>query len=292
MISVLPEFTLDIIVRNTPWRVVKNRLRAFKSQIFVKPGGCSTNIAIHLSKLRFRPRLIVFTNKLGRILLNEFLEDFDIDLEIIDMSDLSITVAFEENRGNTMINSPKAIENLKPEDFPGYIIEKLSKEDIIVFTSWNHMRNGNLLIEFISEIKSGKLYLDLGDLGSSLDNKKRLVSLLRKGLVDTLSVNEREVMQLAKLLRIKGNDTVKVAQEIYDRLSLEELYIHTSKFSYALPYDVFAKTEFVERPMILTGAGDAWNAANIFAKVKKYPIEDQLRFANDYARKYILGELL
>ena len=50
---------------------------------------------------------------------------------------------------------------------------------------------------------------------------------------------------------------------------------------------VFAHSFKVKNPHTLTGAGDAWDAANILSKIIGLGEEEQLVFSNAYASLYI-----
>jgi sugar/nucleoside kinase (ribokinase family) len=52
---------------------------------------------------------------------------------------------------------------------------------------------------------------------------------------------------------------------------------------------VFAHSFKVKNPHTLTGAGDAWDAANIVSKIIGLREEEQLVFSNAYAYLYITG---
>jgi hypothetical protein len=80
-----------------------------------------------------------------------------------------------------------------------------------------------------------------------------------------------------------------LANKLYKILNVEHLDIHSPDFVYSLPSNIYIKIKKV-KPIILTGAGDTWNAGNFYGYLNNLDNKDRLLFANEIAKKYILNE--
>ena len=137
--------------------------------------------------------------------------------------------------------------------------------------------------------------LDCADISTSVDRLPKLIDdIIRKDLVDIISLNENECSVLSQYLgfkKLSENYSVKDIKEIAVSLSSHlnlSIEIHTPLGSCsASDNDVHFVKSFEIQPIRLTGAGDVWNAANVLGIKKEISVEKRLNFANACAAVYV-----
>ena len=113
-------------------------------------------------------------------------------------------------------------------------------------------------------------------------------------IIDMISLNENECQILGKFLGLKNisaeytiNEIKIMASDISSILGTI-IDIHTPIGSCsASDGDVQFVKSFPVKPMILTGAGDVWNAINILGLKKELSTINRLNLANAAAASYI-----
>ncbi|MCS7385230.1 MAG: carbohydrate kinase family protein [archaeon GB-1867-005] len=275
----------------------------FKGHQYLLRGGCAANFASALAKLGVKVKLIAETNIIGRHILEVFAENVDLNhLKIGD--EYSITAALEvkvhDKNVNIMISYPGPASNFGPEKLNESDYETIMKSDFIAIFSWNmNKRANNLIKEVFSRAKNSgksKTYLDLGDPTSKKDELKKLIrEVLVKDLVDALSVNENELIQLASAINVNiGGDhqgrLIGTLKAVSMKLNLR-IDLHTACFA-ATAYEGEIKVvpTFAVKVLRVTGAGDAWNAGNIFGWGINLTDVERLMVANAVAAYYISNE--
>ncbi|MGB9674784.1 MAG: hypothetical protein ACPLX8_01485, partial [Nanopusillaceae archaeon] len=84
------------------------------------------------------------------------------------------------------------------------------------------------------------------------------------------------------------DDIIDLTNKLYSELNVKNLDLHSPDFVYSLPSKEYVKVERVQ-PKIVTGAGDYWNAANFYGYIKGFNDLERLKFANEFAKKYVSG---
>ncbi len=274
-------------------------------------GGNAVNTAAALAVLGVDAVPIVYTSKLGLNLLKLYLQPLDVDLSHVKVDDhTSITTALEFTHGkekrNVMLRDLGSLETFGPVDLTEEDYGLLEKADFVCVFNWaGTRRHGTELAETVFEyVKTkgrGKTYYDTADL---LANKSKIPQLVEKvlrrdSLVDVLSLNENEAITYAgyvapkhvgklqkryKSMPTLAKECAKVlAQKLTSRIDL-----HTTSYS-----ATFTKDEEIVVPAFgvdalrATGAGDAWNAGNIYADANDFSTELRLTFANAVAAYYL-----
>ena len=164
----------------------------------------------------------------------------------------------------------------------------IEKAKYIFFGNWNNNKKSNKLLRWVIENSKAKIFLDIGDPSVNYENIDELIEILKGERIWILSLNEYELEFLCNYLNIKDN-ILNMAEKLYSILNVERLDLHTPEFVYTLPNKVLVKVNRVE-PKILTGAGDTWNAANFYGYINNFDDYSRLKFANEIAKKYVLGE--
>ena len=274
-------------------------------------GGNSVNTAATLAVLGVNVFPIVYTSKLGLNLLKLHLQPLNIDLSYVKADgNASITTALEfmhrKEKVNVMLRDLGALEKFGPSNLTERDFALLEKTGYVCVFNWaGTRRHGTELAKTVfHHVKTkgmGKTYYDTAD---PLPNKleiPRLVKevLVRPNLIDVLSLNENEAITYAK--QVVPKQTAKIQQQhksmtittkectrILAGKLASRIDLHTTTYS-----ATFIKNKntvvpaFKVKVLRATGAGDAWNAGNIYADANDFPVDLRLTFANAVAAYYL-----
>jgi len=271
-------------------------------------GGNAANTAAALARLGAKVSPIINTSRLGLHLLKFYLKPLGVDLSHVKtQGDMALTTAFEllyeGKRVNVMMSTLGSLldfglNSLKKEDF-----DALQQADYVCVFHWACTRRfGTELAEgvfrYVKQKGKGKTYYDTSDPTPKL---KAIPSLMKRVLlgkhIDVLSVNENEAFwyasQLSKnisLLRqkLKPDELAIECARILARHLSARIDLHTTTFagSFTLKSKVIVPA-FKVRALRSTGAGDSWNAGNIFGDASNLPDTCRLTLANAVAAYYI-----
>ena len=212
-------------------------------------------------------------------------------------STLSLEMDYSGRRVNIMMSNPGSHASFGPEKLSRDDKELIRTSDYVVVLNWGQNQRGTDLAEFVFETASQNnviTFFDPGDLTSRLKDIRDLNNrVLSRGLVDILSVNENELVQISAELgereEWKKSDLLAAGgalSEIGCRVDL-----HTPEFSASFVdgrSDQVPCLRFV--PAKVTGGGDVWNAASIFAQGVGLQPSERLLFANAVAATYLSRE--
>ena len=250
----------------------------------IQVGGKAANCANALAALGIRPYLIAKTNELGYILLKHFFQENNVDISHVKRDgELAFTSSIELDEANVMISDPGSLSEFGL----GYLTqddEDLVREaDYVLISDWGLNNKGTELTKHVFHLVKdngkGKTYFDPGDPSPKGENKGEEILKLTKevigqGLVDVLSLNLQEAE------KFQGIDYLRTVARVD---------LHTK--DYARSFFGFKETEkihaFDVKPLRMTGAGDAWNAGNIFGEILGLSDESRLLLANSVAAYYI-----
>ena len=249
-------------------------------------GGNAANTAAALSRLGVKVNLIISAGPLTLKLIDQLLDSHLINIIVKPRAEDNITAILELKGANIMLSYPGALD-LGPEMLSSGDWEILRRSEIVGVFNWNMNKRSNELLESLVDRRVKKVYLDTGDPSvASYTKARRLVEILSSHRIFALSVNEWEVRFLARMLTGENLDPISSAEKVFKSLNLEHLDLHTVKYSYSLPEAVKIPVQVVE-PKVLTGAGDAWNAGNIYGYLKNMSVHERLSLANTVARCYV-----
>ncbi len=274
-------------------------------------GGNAVNTTAALAILGVNVFPIVYTSKLGFNLLKMHLQPLNVDLSYVKVNgNVSITTALEfshkNEKINVMLRDLGSLEKFGPNDLREKDFALLEQTDYVCVFNWAGTRNhgtelAKAVFHHVKTKGMGKTYYDTAD---PLPNKleiPRLVKeiLLRPNLIDVLSLNENEAItyakqvapkQTAKLqqrhksMTITANECTKIlAGKLASRIDL-----HTTTYSATfMKNKKIVVPAFKVKVLRATGAGDAWNAGNIYADANDFPFDLRLTFANAVAAYYL-----
>jgi ribokinase len=319
-VTVMPDFFLDHFIS------FKGSLQSFIGKVSeiamrgggnipdikqtIMRGGNAANTASALASLGAAPRLISRTNQLGFKLLQLLVEAEGVDLSHMKKDGcMALTTALElECEGklvNVMINNPGSVSNFGFDSLTSSDIDLIEESDFICVFNWNQNFKGTELAQKVfSQVKKrgrGKTFFDTGDPSPRKGEIKELINrVLAKGLVDIFSVNENEAIWYAlhfdesfyeKRQSIKAETlAMDCASILHEKLGLR-IDLHTAEYAATfIDGRKYVAPAFRVPVLRATGAGDAWNAADIYGEALKLDPMQRLMFANAAAAFYISNE--
>ncbi|KPV61988.1 MAG: pfkB family carbohydrate kinase [Candidatus Bathyarchaeota archaeon BA2] len=271
-------------------------------------GGNAANTAAALAALGAQVYPILDTSPLGLHLLKFYLGPFGVDLSHVKTSGrMSLTTAIELNHEGERVNvmmsdlgslSEFGLDNITPKDF-----QVLREANYVCIFHWAGTRRwGTKLAEgifsYVRKEGKGKTYYDTADPSPKKEGVSELVEKILSGkLVDIFSVNESEAFcyacQLDKKVgslrkTMKLDELAKECARILAKNLSARIDLHTTTFAGSLIRDSEVMVPaFKVSVLRATGAGDAWNAGNIFGDALGLPTSCRLTLANAVAACYI-----
>ena len=254
-------------------------------------GGNAVNLAHALSRLGLRTLLITHSDTMHERMLRQPFEGLDAVVRI-KPTPPGLTVAFE-GEVNVMLGHGGGAEDFGPELLDLDDWRALRGARVICSVNWAANRSGTRLLAALRQ-RLGRekvIFFDPADFRDRLQEFTSLLALIMKRrLVDWMSLNEHEALEVARALGVKakglGETCTVVAQKL--RLCLD---VHTARgaFSGSDDTSTAARTRRV-RVRRLTGAGDVWNAGSIYGRLKSFRDSDRLKFANAAAGLYLTAD--
>jgi sugar/nucleoside kinase (ribokinase family) len=267
-------------------------------------GGNASNVVAQLSKLGCEVVPIIETDELGRAVLEHFLKGVDLS-HVRTTGTMSRTMSFESEhsgrRVNIMVSDPGSLSQFGPEKLTQEDKRLISEADFVCVLNWNQNQKGTELAEKVFSIakKEGKAvtFFDPGDPSLRTGEIEGLNErVLTPGLVDVLSVNENELMHLAKSVAEDSSEIEGAEDPLFGAASVFSMMIprvdlHTPEFSATFVDGQRVRVPCAKiKPAKVTGAGDIWNAADIYAQGVGLGHKDRLIFANAAGAAYLEGQ--
>jgi len=260
----------------------------------IQQGGNATNTALGLARLGMSTHLICQTNPFGLHLLQYLLGKNGVDLSGVHTDgNLAMTTAleFQKPRANIMIGDPGSVATFTYDQLNNHDHELIESANLVGVTNWNLNRFGTDLVCKVFERakkQNVRTFFDSGDPSPRVSDITQLMEkVLMNPLLDRFGLNENE-------LRYYSNSPCKTQTEMVSALeSLKKkiparIDFHTSQFSGSVQGTVtVVPTIHLSTVYRSTGAGDVWNAANIFADFVGFADDERLLFANIVAGQYI-----
>ncbi|MGQ9706650.1 MAG: carbohydrate kinase family protein [bacterium] len=246
-------------------------------------GGKAANTASALASLGIKTYLIARTDRLGYKLLGHLLNDTGVDLSYVRTDgELALTTSIELTDANIMLSYPASLSNFGPDCLSDSDWKLLSNVDLVAVSDWGLNERGTELarevFNFIKKNGRGKTFFDPGDPSPKGERERKEIAgikdIIEDGLVNILSVNEDEIERYGGVEFLRR----------YTRVDF-----HTK--NYAISYYGDLETEciptFDVKPHRLTGAGDVWNAGDIFGEFLGLSDNLRLLLANALSALYI-----
>ena len=279
------------------------------TQQFIRRGGNAVNTASALLSLGLNPRPIVATDEYGASLLKA-LVDSEMDLSHVHTDGrLSSTVSIEtEHSGrkvNLMVSDSGSVSEFAFSDLTENDIDVIKNSGIVALVNLNHNKKSaelaQDLFQMIRESSTAKTFINMSDPSGNPEIVPQLIDrVFKNDLVDIIGLNENEVGWLAKSLT---GDTERwknlsakpklwlegaklIASETGVRIDL-----HTPYYSATIDEDeTTAVPAFAVESLVVCGAGDAWNAGDIYGTLLNIPPQERLTLANATASLYVSSD--
>ncbi len=266
-------------------------------------GGNSPNLVAQLAKLGVNVVPIIETDELGYAVLASSLKNVDLS-HVKTTGTLSSTLSLEADysgrRVNIMVSNPGSHATFGPGRLSEDDKNLIRQANFVVVLNWGQNQKGTDLAEEVFKIArhgEGVTFFDPGDpTNRTRDIQDLNQRVLTSGLVDILSVNENELLQLASAVEEGvAEDTdnpLFEAASVYSMLAVR-VDLHTPEFSATFIDGQRERVPCLKlEPAKVTGAGDVWNAADIFAQGMGLEHSERLLFANATAAAYLRREEL
>ncbi len=271
-------------------------------------GGNAANTAAALAALGAEVYPIITTSPFGYYVLRFFLEPFGVDLSHVKTDgELALTTAFElthhAERVNVMLGDLGSLPSFGPRSLTEEDFQVIREADYVCAFNWAATRRwGTELAEKVFRIVKangkGKTYLDTGDPTPNMENVPKLVrKVFIKKLVDIIGVNENEAHAYAGHFSVTSEDVrlepehpelAKENARVLAKHLSARVDLHTSLFAGSFnEKNETVVPSFKVSVLRSTGAGDAWNAGNIFGDALGLPDSCRLTLANAVAAYYV-----
>ena len=271
-------------------------------------GGNATNTAAALTALGAKVYPIINTSPLGLRLLRFYLEPFGVDLSHVKTSgSMALTTALEftyqKERVNVMMSDLGSLPEFGLSDLTSEDFQLLREADYVCVFHWSGTRRwGTELAEgvfhHVKDEGKGKTYYDTSDPTPKREDVPKLVKkILLNDVVDIFSVNENEAFyyasELSKEVRclqktLKPEKLAKECARILAENLSARIDLHTTTFAGSFTSETEIVVPAFKVPVLrATGAGDAWNAGNIFGDALGFSDSCRLALANLTAAYYI-----
>lgn len=311
---ILPDFFLDHFVIAETFDTFIASLRSLAEQgggnmigtrHMIRRGGNSVNTASALLSLGILPHLIVKTDPQGLFLLRSLVSS-ELDLSHVKTNGrLSSTVSIEvRHKGrpvNLMVSDSGSAADFSFDDLNSNDLEAINNSSLVALLCLNHNKNAAQLAEdlftYVRTNSKALTFMDIGDPSGNIDSITRLVkSTLNAELVDMLSLNENEAGWIARILTnneqwhdaVKDLEVAAKAAELISKETGVRIDLHTQRFSATYMNDQTLRVStFDVESYVQCGAGDSWNAGNIFATITGLPDIERLTLANAVAALYV-----
>ncbi len=260
----------------------------------ITQGGNAANTALALARLGICAHLICRTDLFGMHLLQYFLGRSGVDLSGVKTNgNLAITTAleFDAHHTNVMMGDPGSVVDFSFDLLDEADRQLITSADLVGVTNWNLNRLGTDLACKVFELAKNhkvRTFLDTGDPSPRVRDIPELIEkVLGNPQLDILGLNENELRYYSNSVD-KTQGSMIAAGTVLKKTIPARIDLHTSLFAGSF------HTTFVTVPAMslstvyrLTGAGDAWNAADIFADLLGFADDERLLFANMFAGYYI-----
>ncbi|HUH82800.1 MAG TPA: carbohydrate kinase family protein [Nitrososphaerales archaeon] len=251
-------------------------------------GGNAVNLAYALARLGLRTLLITHSDKTHEGILRGAFEGLDAELRVKPRP-AALTVAFE-GEVNVMVGDGRGASDFGPELLDGEDWRGLENSRVVCSVNWAINRRGTQLLLALRRrlgIKKA-IFLDPADFRDRGEDLGELLeAIATKHPVDWVSMNEYEGAAAAKALGIASGDPGEMCRALAKRLRVVfDLHAEGASYTSEGTRVSKAKASIVE-PRRLTGAGDVWDAAAIYGRLKGMEEPERLKFANRAARLYL-----
>ncbi|KYK23073.1 hypothetical protein AYK25_06840 [Thermoplasmatales archaeon SM1-50] len=260
----------------------------------IHQGGNAANTALGLARLGINAHLICQTDSFGSYILKYFLGKNGVDLSgVKNDGALACTTAveFRKHHANIMFGDPGSVATFSFERLTDHDFELITSANLVGVTNWNLNRFGTDLACNVFQIAKKQNVRTFFDSGDPSPRRHDIPNLIQKVLMnpdlDILGLNENELRYYSHSNCVTQTEMITAAESLKKTIQAR-IDLHTSFFSSSF-HRTSTVIPTIPLSMVnrLTGAGDAWNAANIFGDLLGFADDERLLFANIAAGQYI-----
>jgi sugar/nucleoside kinase (ribokinase family) len=302
-VTLLPDFFVDHLITLGEFENIFTRIRDVYTQgggnlpefeQKIHQGGNAANTALALARFGVKSHLICRTNEFGLHLLKYFLGKHGVDLSGVKTDGkLAVTAALEfgENCTNVMIGDTGSVSDFSFDVLDDNDLSIISNSDMVGVLNWNLNKRGTELAREIFSLakKHGKkTFFDTGDPSPRKDEISILIdTVLTDENLDILGLNENELLHYNSMKNNSDEELIKAATSLKEKMHAR-VDLHTTDFACTVKVKpVVVPSLKISKIYRSTGAGDTWNAGNIFGELLGFDDKERLLFANSSAAYYI-----
>ena len=258
-------------------------------------GGNATNTALALARLGIKSHLICRTDGFGLNLLQFFLGKSGVDLSGVKTDGkIAITTAmeFDNDHENVLVGDAGSVSDFTFKDLDENDLQNVTNSNITCVLNWTLNEKGTGLAKDVFRFAKKhniKTFFDSGDPAHrSHDIPELIKNILNDVNLDILGLNENELMHYSDITMVNNDEEIIEAVVSLKRKIHARIDLHTASFS-CTANEKYMIVPAIQIPKIYrtTGAGDAWNAGNLFAELLNFKLDERLLFANLVAGYYI-----
>lgn len=216
------------------------------------------------------------------------------------------STAYEFNDGKILLGNNGGLnmagwEVIKNKIGLNTLINLYNRSDLSCFVNWSEIDASTdtwkgLLQDVFPQLQKKQLsFFDLSDCSkrntATIQEAMKLLKEFSKYSQVTLGLNHNESRLVYEALFEKKapKEFIRSGEKLYEKLGIETLILHAAKESigYSKEGIKMAKTFFVKKPTISTGAGDNFNAGFCTATLLSLDMELSLMLANAVAGSYV-----
>ena len=260
----------------------------------IHQGGNAANTALALARLGVKTCLICRTDIFGLNLLHYFLGKHGVDLSRVKTDEkVAITTAMEfgEEHVNVLVGDTGSVSDFTFECLDENDLYTISNSDIVCVVNWSLNEEGTGLANDVFRFAKKHNIKTFFDTGDPAHRKNEISELIKNVLadysLDILGINENELMHYNNSKTTSDEDKINVAISL-KKIVPARLDLHTASFACTVNenYTVIPTLQ-LSKIYRATGAGDTWNAGNLFAELLQFKDDERLLFANLVAGCYI-----
>ena len=303
-VSLMPDFFVDHFLTMNNFEMEFSRIQEIYNQgggnvpgisQNIHQGGNATNTALALAKLGIKSHLICRTDSFGMSLLQFFLGKSGVDLNGVKTDGkIAITTAMEfgNKHENVLVGDTGSVSDFTFNDLDENDLQIVSNSDITCVVNWSLNEKGTGLAKDVFRFAKKHNIKTFFDSGDPAHRRHDIPELMKNVLTDVnldiLGLNENELMHYSNITIANNNEEiiealVSLKREIHARIDL-----HTTSFSCTTNEKCTVVPSIqIPKKYRATGAGDAWNAGNLFAELLNFKLDERLLFANIVAGFYI-----
>jgi sugar/nucleoside kinase (ribokinase family) len=273
---------------------------------FIRRGGNCVNTVSALHALDVNAKMILTTDEYGASLL-EALAPPGLDRGHIHKdgrlsATVSIETEFQGRKINIMISDSGSASAFGLGDLTDDDIELACQSGLVAIVNLNHNNKGaelaSGLFKIVKENSNAITFMDMGDPSGKPDLVVPLVkNVINEGLVDVLGANENEVGWFAwaitgkderwRYLHSNPKEWILGAKKVSDETGVS-IDLHTPHFSAVITQnEVVSAPTFQIKSRVVCGAGDAWNAGDIYGLLLALSPKNRIILANAIAALYV-----